>query len=108
MKMVKTNQLKTVIFTPLKNPCMLHGRVFVMFKMSLVEKTCIRGFPTRTDINRAVQPPKMILDLHLGSRGNELSTYVAKTKVLISCAVTAQLLSHMFLVSIRIVSALLF
>ena len=26
----KTNQLKTVIFTAVKNPCMLHGRVFVM------------------------------------------------------------------------------
>ena len=26
MKIVKTNQLKTVIFTAVKNRCMLHGR----------------------------------------------------------------------------------
>ena len=30
MKIVNTNQLKTVICTALKNPCMLQGRVFVM------------------------------------------------------------------------------
>ena len=31
MKIVKTFRLKIVIFTALKNRCMLHGRVFVMF-----------------------------------------------------------------------------
>ena len=30
MKIVKKNQLKIVIFTAVKNPCILHGRVFVM------------------------------------------------------------------------------
>ena len=31
MKIDKIFQLKIVIFTPVKNRCMLHGRVFVMF-----------------------------------------------------------------------------
>ena len=30
MKIVKENQPKIVIFTAVKNRCMLHGRVFVM------------------------------------------------------------------------------
>ena len=30
MKIVKTFQLKIVIFTAVKNRCLLHGRVFVM------------------------------------------------------------------------------
>ena len=30
MKIVKINQLKIVIFTAVKNRCMLHGNVFVM------------------------------------------------------------------------------
>ena len=30
MKIVKKNQLKIVIFTAVKNSCILHGRVFVM------------------------------------------------------------------------------
>ena len=30
MKIVKTIQLKIVIFTAMKNRCILHGRVFVM------------------------------------------------------------------------------
>ena len=30
MKIVKTNSLKSVIFTAVKNRCILHGRVFVM------------------------------------------------------------------------------
>ena len=30
MKKVKKNQLKIVIFTAVKNCCILHGRVFVM------------------------------------------------------------------------------
>ena len=31
MKMIKIFQMKIVNFTPVKNRCMLHGRVFVMF-----------------------------------------------------------------------------
>ena len=31
MKISKTFQLKIVIFTAVKNHCILHGRVFVMF-----------------------------------------------------------------------------
>ena len=31
MKIVKNNQLKIVIFTAVKNRCILHGHVFVMF-----------------------------------------------------------------------------
>ena len=30
MKKVKKNQMKIIIFTPVKNRCMLHGHVFVM------------------------------------------------------------------------------
>ena len=30
MKIIKKIQMKIVIFTPVKNRCMLHGRVFVM------------------------------------------------------------------------------
>ena len=32
MKIVKTNQLKIVIFTAVKNRCISHGRVFVMIE----------------------------------------------------------------------------
>ena len=35
MKIVKKNQLKIVIFTAVKNRCILHGRVFVMWCMSM-------------------------------------------------------------------------
>ena len=31
MKIVKKNQLKIVIYTAVKNRCILHGRVSVMF-----------------------------------------------------------------------------
>ena len=31
MKKVKQFQLKTIIFTAVKNRCVLHGRVFVMY-----------------------------------------------------------------------------
>ena len=34
MKIVKTKQLKTVIYTVVKNPCMLHGCVFEMEHIS--------------------------------------------------------------------------
>ena len=44
MIMVKKNQLKIVIFTAVKNRCILHGRVFEMsFEMfALVESNCQR------------------------------------------------------------------
>ena len=35
MKIVKKIQPKIVIFTGVKNPCMLHGRVFVMEKSAV-------------------------------------------------------------------------
>ena len=50
------------------------------------EKTCPE-FPTRSDINRAVQPQKRL------EMKSDYTIYVAKTKVPISCAVTAQLIS---------------
>ena len=37
MKIVKIFRLKIVIFTALKNRCMLHGRVFVMNSFHLAE-----------------------------------------------------------------------
>ena len=50
-------------------------------------------FPTRSDTNRAVQSLNMVRGLKFGFRKQRDCTfYVAKTKVLISCAVTAQLI----------------
>ena len=50
------------------------------------KKTCPRGFPTRSDTNRAVQQ-KMALNLKfLISMVEDCTIYVAKTKALISCA----------------------
>ena len=37
MKILKKIQLKIVIFTAVKNRCILHGRVFVMFIQALME-----------------------------------------------------------------------
>ena len=37
MKIVKKNQLKIVIFTAVKNRCILHGRVFVMVRISVFD-----------------------------------------------------------------------
>ena len=53
------------------------------------------GFPTWSDTNQAVELQKMaqgLAILDLGSRGIVLSISVAKTKVLISFAVTAELI----------------
>ena len=36
MKIVKKFQMKIVIFTPVKNRCMLHGRVFVYVPLCAV------------------------------------------------------------------------
>ena len=50
------------------------------------------GFPTRSNTNWAVQHYKMRLEISdLGSRGIVLS--LTKTNALISCGVTAQLIS---------------
>ena len=74
MKILKTNQLKTVIFAAVKNPCILHGRVFVMFcQESLVIKCFYQHSPSSacekehlsvTDKNLNNVPVACILDLH--------------------------------------------
>ena len=46
------------------------------------------GFPTRSDTNRAVQPQKIIRGLKFRIKEVEGLYDVAKTKALISCAVT--------------------
>ena len=40
---VKINQLKIVIFTAVKNRCILHGRVFVMlnFLLTLIQQSVV-------------------------------------------------------------------
>ena len=51
------------------------------------------GFPTRSDTNRAVQQQKMARGLNFGFRKKrDCAICVEKTKALISCAVTAQLI----------------
>ena len=40
MKIVKKAQLKIVIFTAVKNRCMLHGRVFVMLNLTAYKDVC--------------------------------------------------------------------
>ena len=69
----------------------------MLLDMSLcVEKNPTIWVPTRSDTNRTVQSQKMeILDLE--SRG------VAKTKALISFAVTVKLIRHCFRLSILLV-----
>ena len=71
MKIVKKNQLKIVIFTAVKNRCMLHGHVFVMTSSStseapvlkVVNEPCHRKqtfwYPTWSDTNQAVQLQEM-------------------------------------------------
>ena len=49
------------------------------------------GFLTRSNTNRAVQPQKITIGLRFG-KSRDCTIYVAKTKVLISCAVTMQLI----------------
>ena len=38
MKIVKIIQMKIVIFTAVKNLCILHGRVFVMFVVYFTQR----------------------------------------------------------------------
>ena len=58
------------------------------------EKTGSSGFPTRSNTNRAVQPQKMARGLKFRIKVEEsvYYPYIAKTKALISCAGTAQLI----------------
>ena len=51
------------------------------------------GFPTRSDTNRAVQSQRMAIKCNFAFRKQRNCTsYVAKTKALISFAVTAKLI----------------
>ena len=51
------------------------------------------GFPTRFDTDCAVQPQKMPRGLNFGFRNKrDWAIYVAKTRALISCAITAHLI----------------
>ena len=57
------------------------------------EKTCLSGFLTRFDTNWAVQPQKMARGLECWIKKKRGCTiYVAKTKAMISCRMTAQLI----------------
>ena len=50
MKLVKTIQLKIVIFTAVKNRCILHGRVFVMSALLLFSKSNHRFHSLSQDV----------------------------------------------------------
>ena len=60
--------------------------------MSLCAKKLKSGFPTRTDKNRHVPSQKHVIDLKFWKRRG-CTICVAKTRRLISCAVTAKLIS---------------
>ena len=45
MKIVKKFQLKIIIFTAVKIPCMLHGRVFVMIERTAKTLIGLFGYP---------------------------------------------------------------
>ena len=49
MKIVKTFQLKTVIFTAVKNHCILHGPVFVMYQKKVF--VCLFGLRLYVPVN---------------------------------------------------------
>ena len=65
---------------------------FIRWNEPCHEKTCLWGFPTRSGINRAAQPPKMARGLKFWIQKVEELPYEAKTKALISCVVTVQLI----------------
>ena len=50
MKIVKNFQMKIVIFTAVKNRCMLHGRVFVMILIlnNIIENNYMEGSGSAT------------------------------------------------------------
>ena len=59
------------------------------------EKTGLPGFPTRSDTNRPIQSQGKVRILKFWAEVNKgivRTIRVAKTKALISCAVTAQLI----------------
>ena len=57
-----------------------------------MRKPVFSGFQTRFDTNQAVQPKKIARGLKFPILEVEKLYYVAKTKALISCAVTVQLI----------------
>ena len=77
MKIVKKFKPKTVIFTAVKNRCMLHGRVFVMM-MSRVDVYIIMSRVARNPV--------------FGCPTSDYGICERKTNVLIICAITAQLI----------------
>ena len=54
-------------------------------------KTCL-GFPTRSDIKWATQPRRMVSGLKFLNYEEERLYYEVKTKAVIRCAVTTQLI----------------
>ena len=62
----------------------------------LFEPSCDKKqfrFPTRSDTNQVVRPQKIVKSLKFGfKKKRNCTTHVAKIKVLISCAVIAQLI----------------
>ena len=99
--------LKITFFTIVKYFCILHGHICVMLhsarkgpetsftamKWAATWENRSSGFPTRSHTNRAVQPQKMARDLKFRFRKQRDCTIrVAKTKSLISFAVTAKLI----------------
>ena len=69
-------------------PCAFH----ITINEARYEKNLSSWFPTRSDTNRAVQTRKMARGLKYRIKLVEGLYYIAKTNVLISCAVTAQLI----------------
>ena len=58
------------------------------------------GFPIRSDTNQAVQPQKMAWNIGFRKK-RDCTLCVAKTKALISCAVTAQLICGFFFAYVK-------
>ena len=59
------------------------------------------GIADRSDTNRAKQPQMMVRGLKFQIVMRDCSTYVVKTKALISCAVTAKLICVFVFASIN-------
>ena len=58
--------------------------------MSCIVRKLFWGFQTRSDTNWAVQPQKVTRGLKFWLKEKEKLYYVAKTKTVISCAVTVR------------------
>ena len=74
----------------LGNPLSTKALNCKLHHLSRVARKPVFGSPTRSDTNRAVPPQKMARSLKF--RVWDSIIYLAKTKALISCAVTAQLI----------------